>query len=100
MIQFVRSWWAARRLGGLRSLVLAALEEGSAYGVELAQRIERRTEGKVRVDYALFAMYPVLWDLQEEGQVRSWEVGSPPLSPEDITIRAGRPRRYYELVPT
>ena len=71
-----------------QTVLLQALIEGKGYGLELAERVERRTGGIFRLSQG--ALYPALRGLEESGLVRSWE--SDPL-PE----RGGRARRFYEL---
>jgi DNA-binding PadR family transcriptional regulator len=59
------------------------------YGVELIERIRRRTGGLVAL--RMGSVYPALGRLRREGLVRS-EVEAPQGG-------AGRPRKYYELTP-
>jgi PadR family transcriptional regulator PadR len=68
--------------------LLAALIRGPGYGVELAERVKTATNGRYEIGPA--TLYPALRDLETEGLVRSWEEQGP-------AVRAGRPRKYYEL---
>jgi PadR family transcriptional regulator PadR len=72
----------------LTTALLQVLIEGQGYGLELARRLNERSNGALNPGQG--ALYPALRALEREGLVRSWE--SDPL-PE----RGGRPRRYYEL---
>lgn len=71
-----------------RALVLAALAEGPAFGLEVVDRVKRDTGGRVDLG---FGVYPVLRELEREGSLRGWEQEGPP-------SRGGRPRYYYEIV--
>jgi PadR family transcriptional regulator, regulatory protein PadR len=71
-----------------RGALLLGLLRGPAYGLELLKRLEKLTDGRVKLQQA--AVYPTLRSMEEEGLLRSWE-GDP------IPERGGRPRRYYEL---
>lgn len=71
-----------------KAALLQALIQGEGYGLELIDRVEQRTEGKVRLHQG--SVYPALRGLEREGLVESYEG---PLLPE----RGGRPRRYYRL---
>jgi PadR family transcriptional regulator len=71
-----------------RTALLQALVEGDSYGLDLIQRVSRRTNGKVKIQQG--RVYPVLRNLESEGLLESYD-GDP--MPE----RGGRPRRYYRL---
>jgi DNA-binding PadR family transcriptional regulator len=68
--------------------LLEALSEGSSYGLELIERVERRTDGKLKLRHG--SVYPALRSLERNGFVRSCRG-------ESVPETAGRPRRYYEL---
>lgn len=78
----------ASNIVSARSALLAVLLRGEGYGLELIERIEKRTGGRIALRQA--AVYPALRQLEADGLVRSWE-GEP------IPERGGRPRRYYRL---
>ena len=69
-------------------VLLQALTFGEAYGLELIQRIEARTDGKIVPVQG--RVYPALRELEAEGFVESHD-GEP------LPERGGRPRRYYSL---
>jgi len=71
-----------------KGAILQALVSGHAFGLEIIERVADRTRGKIRLHQG--SAYPALRALEREGLVRSWEG-----APEEV--RAGRPRRYYEL---
>ena len=71
-----------------KTALLQALISGDGYGLDLIERVKKRTNGQVVLGQG--SVYPALRDLEEEGLVRSYE-GEP--MPE----RGGRPRRYYKL---
>lgn len=71
-----------------KAALLQALISGPGYGLELIERVAKKTEGKIALHEG--SVYPALRALEREGLVRSY--GGDPL-PE----RGGRPRRYYEL---
>lgn len=65
--------------------ILSVLEGGALHGYELAQRIEKQTQGTLR--FSLAALYPTLYKMEQRGWVRGeWE-----------TSRNGRRRRCYRL---
>ena len=68
--------------------LLQALSEGPSYGLELIERVERRTAGKLKLLHG--SVYPALRSLERAGFVRSFRGANAPET-------AGRPRRYYEL---
>jgi PadR family transcriptional regulator PadR len=71
-----------------RTALLQALVEGESYGLALIERVEKRTNRKLRIQQG--RVYPVLRQLEAEGLLESYD-GDP--MPE----RGGRPRRYYKL---
>jgi PadR family transcriptional regulator PadR len=71
-----------------KGAILQALIAGPAFGMEVIERVSKKTRGKIRLHQG--SAYPALRALEREGLVRSWE------GPQE-EIRAGRPRRYYEL---
>ena len=81
---------AHQGLGEFEQLVLLAIAHlrGEAYGVPIAEEIERRTGRSV----ARAAVYVTLRRLEEKGFVSSW-IGDP--TPE----RGGKGRRYVKLEP-
>jgi PadR family transcriptional regulator, regulatory protein PadR len=65
--------------------ILSVLEGDALHGYELAQRIEKQTQGTLR--FTLAALYPTLYKMEQRGWVRgAWE-----------TSRNGRRRRCYRL---
>ena len=74
--------------GHLESLVLAALENGEAHGLELVKRIEAAGSGALKLKEG--SLYPALYRLEEAGLVQArWE--------EARTGRRGARRRLYQL---
>lgn len=71
-----------------RFLVLQTLLLGESYGVEIANLIQERTRGQIKVRQG--ALYPALRSLERDGLILSFEKRS-------SAARAGRPRRYYSL---
>lgn len=71
-----------------RGALLQALVEGPGYGLELIERVLKRTNGRFKLGFG--SVYPMLRSLEREGLLRSWD-GEP------VQETAGRPRRYYEL---
>ena len=72
----------------VRAALLQSLIEGPGYGLELIKRVKDQTEGRMVIGQG--ALYPTLWDLQEEGLVTCYET-------DPMPERGGRPRKYYEL---
>ena len=54
-----------------KAALLQALLDGSGYGIELAQRIQTRTNGAIVLLQG--SLYPALKTLEEEGLVTSFE---------------------------
>jgi len=73
-----------------RTALLQALREGPGYGLQLIDRAEILTGGKVRLSQA--RVYPVLQLLARQGLLRAWTV-----TPRGR--RGARSRTYYELTP-
>jgi PadR family transcriptional regulator PadR len=73
---------------GTRTLLLLALSEGPAFGLELIARVEARSEGRFHLNRG--GTYVALKKLEAEGLVRAWI---------RATGSSGRPRRYCELTP-
>lgn len=71
-----------------RAALLQALLSGPGFGLDLLERVKRRTNGAVVLHQG--SLYPALRGLERDGLLRSWDGDSPP-------ERGGRPRRYYEL---
>jgi len=73
---------------GASAALLQALLEGPSYGLELIERVERRTQGELKLLHG--SVYPALRSLERDRLVRSFRG-------ESVPETAGRPRRYYEL---
>ncbi len=71
-----------------KTALLAALLEGKGYGLDLIDRVAKRTKDAITLKDG--SVYPALRALEKEGLLKSFEADA---SPE----RGGRPRRYYEL---
>ena len=71
-----------------RSALLQALVEGDSYGLDLIERVKRRTNGKLKIVQG--RVYPALRELEAEGLLESYDG-------ESLPERGGRPRRYYKL---
>jgi transcriptional regulator len=67
--------------------ILSILEGAPLHGYEIARRIERQTQGKLR--FTLASLYPLLYRMEQRGWIRgAWETSS-----------SGRRRRCYRLTP-
>jgi PadR family transcriptional regulator, regulatory protein PadR len=65
--------------------ILSVLEAGELHGYEIARRIERQTDGKLR--FTLASLYPLLYRMEKRGWVRGeWRASG-----------TGRRRRCYRL---
>jgi PadR family transcriptional regulator PadR len=65
--------------------ILSVLEAGELHGYEIARRIERQTDGKLR--FTLASLYPLLYRMEKRGWVRGeWQASG-----------TGRRRRCYRL---
>jgi PadR family transcriptional regulator, regulatory protein PadR len=73
--------------GSLKTIILKLLkEEGPTHGYALTQRIERLTDGKIKLTYG--ALYPILHKLESEKAVITTS-----------EIHNNRMRIYYSLTP-
>ena len=72
----------------VRAALLAELLHSEGFGLDLIERVEKRTKGKVRLHRA--SIYPELRDMERGGLLSSYES-------EPLPERGGRPRRYYKL---
>lgn len=73
-----------------KAALLQALAHGSGFGLDLIQRVQQLTGGKLTLGQG--SVYPALKDLEWDGLAESYD-GAP--TPE----RGGRPRRYFKLTP-
>jgi PadR family transcriptional regulator PadR len=64
--------------------VLKLLEPGEKYGYELVDRLERQSDGVLRMGQS--TLYPLLYNLEAKGWIKS-----------RIDDTHARPRRYYRL---
>lgn len=71
-----------------RSALLQELARGEGYGLQLIERVKKRTQGSISLHMG--NTYPALRELEKEGLAKSWE-GEP------VPERGGRPRRYYKV---
>jgi transcriptional regulator len=71
--------------GTLDMLILQTLTLGSLHGYAIAQHLERRTEGVLKVEQG--SLYPALERLQQAGWITSKWAKSP----------TGRQARYYTI---
>lgn len=67
--------------------VLKLLSEREMYGYELAEALERVSEGTLTMGHS--TLYPLLYNLERKKLVR-------PRTPKP---QSGRPRKYYSLTP-
>jgi len=74
--------------GTLEMLLLHLLAEEPTWGYELTRRLEERSDGRFRIKEG--TLYPVLYRLQDAGQVET-EWSQP---------KRGVPRKYYRLTTT
>lgn len=73
--------------GSLKTIILKLLkDEGPTHGYALTQRVEKLTEGKIKLTYG--ALYPILHKLESEKVVVTAS-----------EIRNNRMRIYYALTP-
>src|SRR5262245_4778725 len=75
----------AIKRGSAELAVLSVLASEPLHGYELAQRIERQTDGLLR--FTLASLYPLLYRLERQGSLAS----------EWRTAPSGRQRRYYKV---
>ena len=64
--------------------VLKLLEPGERYGYELVERLERQSDGVLKMGQS--TLYPLLYNLEAKGWIKS-----------RIDQTGPRPRRYYRL---
>jgi len=73
------------RRGTLDMVILALLRDGDRYGYEIVTELAVRTDGRFELREG--TLYPVLYRLEEAGQVASyWQ-----------TQERGVPRKYYRI---
>ena len=73
--------------GSAELLILSLVEDRARHGYEIAQLIERRSEGTIQFHAA--SLYPLLYRLEKRGWIKGQWVE-----------KAGqRRRRYYRLTP-
>lgn len=70
--------------GSLPALILQVLSSEESHGYRIAQRIKATSKGVL--DFKEGTLYPALHDLENKGQVESYE-----------RTESGRTRRYYRL---
>ena len=76
--------------GHLEALILAALEEGQAHGLEILKRLESRGCGLLHLREG--SLYPALYRMEEAGEIAAvWE--------KEPHGRRGARRRIYRLTP-
>lgn len=73
-----------------RAALLQALISGPGYGLDLIERVDEQTKGRVKLHQG--SVYPALRALVREGLLKSEES-------QPQTNRGGRPRIYYRLTP-
>jgi len=74
--------------GHVESLILAALENSEAHGLEIVKRIELAGSGALRLREG--SVYPALYRMEEAGLIKArWE--------EKNSGRRGARRRHYQL---
>jgi transcriptional regulator len=73
--------------GSMEILILALVEERPRHGYEIAQLIDRRSEGALSFHVA--SLYPTLYRLEEKGLIEGrW-----------VEKAGQRRRRYYRITP-
>ena len=74
--------------GHLQDMVLAALERGSAHGLEILRRLDAAGDGSLKLKEG--SLYPTLYRLENAGLVKAeWD--------EETKGRRGPRRRVYRL---
>lgn len=68
--------------------LLQALMSAPGYGLQLIERIQGRTGGRLKLFQG--SVYPALRALESDGLVESYDA-------ETAAGRGGRPRRYYRI---
>lgn len=58
--------------GAIEMLVLLILQEGPAYGYEMAQMLKARSEGHITVQEG--SLYPLLYRMEEDGFIKGQDV--------------------------
>ncbi len=71
-----------------KAALLQALISGPGYGLDLIDRVEKQTQGRLALGQG--SVYPALRDLEREGFLASYDGDA-------LAERGGRPRRYYRL---
>jgi PadR family transcriptional regulator PadR len=71
-----------------KAALLQALVSGPGYGLDLIERVQTQTKGKLVLGQG--SVYPALRDLERDGLLESYES-------EPLPERGGRPRRYFKL---
>ncbi len=72
-----------------KATLLQVLVSGEGYGLELIDRVAKRTGGKMKLHEG--SVYPALRSLERDGFIKSFDGAEP------VPERGGRPRRYYKL---
>lgn len=76
------------KIGYLEICILSALVSGKAYGLQIINLVEERTDGKKKI--SIGSLYPTLYRLEKRKLIEScWG--------ESTEEREGARRRYYEL---
>src|SRR5262245_24788499 len=70
------------------SAILQALLQGDSFGLEIIERVEQLTLGRLRLTQG--SVYPALRALEEQGLLEYYEA-------EARAKGGGRPRRYYRI---
>jgi len=65
--------------------VLELLSQREMYGYELAEALDRRTEGVLSMAHS--TLYPLLYNLERKGLIR----------PREVSTESGRTRKYYSV---
>jgi PadR family transcriptional regulator PadR len=84
MTRVAREWM--RGAGPLA--VLKLLSEREMYGYELAEALERESEGTLTMGHS--TLYPLLYNLERKGLIK---MRAP-------RTTSGRPRKYYSVTPS
>lgn len=73
-----------------KAALLQALAHGEGFGLDLIQRVQALTGGKLALGQG--SVYPALKDLEWDGLCESYDGAH-------ASERGGRPRRYFKLTP-
>jgi len=84
-METTREATTAQKKGAAELLILAQLEQQPSHGYQIAQTIDRRSEGVVNFNVA--SLYPILYDLEARGLITGQWVEKP----------SQRRRRYYKI---